>query len=597
MCKPLNINRIVLISITAAFLFSIYSCRPSGNPDITMAELEYHISYLASEALKGRQTGTEGDSLAMEYIRDELLSYGLVPLTDDGFQRFNVIGKAEPGKYNSLSVDGESYNPGKDFVPISFSGNASLNSEIVFAGYGFTINNDSIEWNDYHNIDVKGKWVLILRGDPEAEKSISGFLPFSGDRDKALLAKDMGAEGILMVSGPEFDPEDTIETVMSGDFTVDIPVFRIKRELANRILNKAGYTVKDLEKKLNSRKIIQGFNTGSVATGRSEIITGYSPSRNVIMLLPGECEVLKDEYIIIGAHADHLGMGGSSSRAVDTVAIHPGADDNASGVSAMLELAEKFSLTKGSHKRSILFIAFSGEEMGLLGSKHFVENPGIDLSRVNVMINLDMVGRLKETYSLQVGGVGTAEQLKEKILSLADTSFFDLALSEEGYGPSDHSSFYAKNIPVLFFSTGAHLDYHTPFDTKDKINYEGVEKVSELVYNIASELSKSDERLKFSESGPRESVTRTMRRKGVTLGIMPDFAGNIKEGLRADFVTPGKPADMGGMKKGDIIISINGKPVKNIQDYMFRLNQLKHGQIINVEVIRNDKKELLLIQL
>ena len=172
-----------------------------------------------------------------------------------------------------------------------------------------------------------------------------------------------------------------------------------------------------------------------------------------------------------------------------------------------------------------------------------------------------------------------------------------LTLSEEGYGPSDHSSFYGKDIPVLFFSTGAHLDYHTPYDTPDKINYDGLVIISELVYEISSELAGNNKKLVFMEAGPKTLTNRGMRSRGVTLGIMPDFAGNIKNGLRADFVTPGRPADLGGMKKGDIIVAINGKTINNIQDYMFRLSKLEHGETIQVEVLRGDKKELLLITL
>jgi len=317
------------------------------------------------------------------------------------------------------------------------------------------------------------------------------------------------------------------------------------------------------------------------------------------MVLSVSDEKLRDEYIIIGAHFDHLGLGGpgSSSRAVDTTGVHHGADDNASGVALMLELAEKFARTKDSHKRSIVCIGFTGEEMGLLGSKYFTENPGIDLKKVNAMINLDMVGRLKETNILQISGVGTATGLRDKLYAATDTTTIKLALSEEGYGPSDHSAFYGKDIPVLFYTTGAHLDYHTPNDIADSINYKGMVALSSLIFKMGSELANDPVRLKFNEAGPKEEVSRPARRKGVTLGIMPDFAGNVKNGLRADFVTPGKPAALGGMKKGDIITAINGKPVGNIQDYMFRLGQLKHGETISVEVLRDGKKEVLLIQL
>jgi hypothetical protein len=292
-----------------------------------------------------------------------------------------------------------------------------------------------------------------------------------------------------------------------------------------------------------------------------------------------------------------LGGTGSGSRVPDTVAVHHGADDNASGVGMMLELAEKFALTEGSHKKSIICVAFTGEEEGLLGSKYFVDHPGIDLSKVNAMVNLDMVGRLQETNVLQISGVGTAEGFRDLVYSESDTSVIKLTLSDEGYGPSDHSSFYGKNIPVLFYSTGAHLDYHTPSDTYDKVNYKGMVSISSLIFNVIEKLASSTERLKFREAGPKIEQGRPMRRKGVTLGIMPDFAGNVKNGLRADFVTPGKPAALGGMKKGDIITSINGKTVNNIQDYMFRMSQLKHGQTISVEILRDGDKMVLLIQL
>jgi membrane-associated protease RseP (regulator of RpoE activity) len=222
---------------------------------------------------------------------------------------------------------------------------------------------------------------------------------------------------------------------------------------------------------------------------------------------------------------------------------------------------------------------------------------GIDPAAVNLMVNLDMVGRLKEGNGLQVGGVGTASGLRDKVTSFNDSTLLSLSFTDEGYGPSDHSSFYAKDIPVLVFTTGAHLDYHTPADTWDKLNYEGMVRIGDLLYDIVSSAAGEPERLAFTEAGPKGPAQSMSRRRGVTLGIMPDFAGNVKNGLRADFVTPGKPAALGGMVKGDIIVTMDEKPVKNIEDYMFRLSQLKPGQTVTVEVIRNGKTELLLIQL
>jgi hypothetical protein len=586
-----NITRLLPVM----FFIFLTSCIP--NREVTVSELSDHLKYLASDSLKGRLTGSSGDSLAAEYIRNELASCGFEPLTGDGFQRFKVTIRLVAGPGNSMAVNGTSLVPEQDFMPFSFSSNTGFEAEVIFVGYGFNINEERLKWNDYQGIDVKGKWALMLRSDPEADNSTSQFIPNSGDRIKALVAKDMGAAGVLLVSGTGFDPQDTFESLNATDLSTGIPVIRIKREAAERILAKNNRTINELEKILNDKRKPFSFATGTVVNARAEIVRETGNTRNVVMLLPGEDESLKNEYVIIGAHFDHLGMGGSASMTPDSAAVHYGADDNASGVGMMLEIAEKFALSKGSHLRSIICVAFTGEEEGVLGSKYFVNNPGIDMTKVNAMINLDMVGRLQESNILQISGVGTSSELKKIILANCDTTVIKLVLSDEGYGPSDHSSFYAKNIPVLFYTTGAHLDCHTPKDTYDKINYQGMVNISSLIFDVTRQLVSDPDRQIFREAGPKEDQGRPMRRKSVTLGIMPDFNGNEKSGLRADIVTPGKPAARGGMKNGDIITSINGKTISNIYDYMSRMGQLKNSQTITVEVLRDGNKMVLIIQL
>lgn len=580
-------------------LILLFACRSIkiDEPGITIPELEEHIGFLASDELKGRLPGTEGDIQSAEYIRDALESWGLVPAVDNGLQSFEIVSSLETGNSNKLIINDKPVPPEK-FMPLAFSESAELEAKLAFTGYGFDIQSDTLNWNDYDNINVKDKWVMFLRADPEVDDPLSNFANVSADRDKVMMAKDKGAGGVLMVSGKGLDDMDEFESLAKGEYSTGIPVFRIKREIANLILGENNVSIDELEEKLNKTYSSHSFEMDCLIKGTAELIEKKVTTQNVLMTLPGNDPVLKDEYLIIGGHFDHLGMGGpgSSSRAVDTVAIHYGADDNASGIAAMLEIAEKFA-DNSDNARSIIFAGFSAEEMGLLGSKYLVDHMPVETDRVNAMINLDMVGRLKESKILQVGGVGTAQELKEIITQLTDSALIKLTLSEEGYGPSDHSSFYGKDIPVLFFSTGAHLDYHTPYDTPDKINYDGLVIISELVYEISSELAGNNKKLVFMEAGPKTLTNRGMRRKGVTLGIMPDFAGNIKNGLRADFVTPGRPANLGGMKKGDIIVAINGKTINNIQDYMFRLSKLEHGETIQVEVLRGDKKELLLIAL
>lgn len=595
MKKTVSTSILILLSLVFAFAQNT----PKLNENAA-EQLRKYVRYLASDELQGRKTGKPGDSLASEFIHGELLKDGLIPLSGNGFQRFRVTDKIINGPNNRLEINSRSLVPEKDFAPFAFSQNAGFSGKVVFVGYGFSINADSLKWNDYAGMDVKGKIALMFRADPEIDKNLSPFMKYSRDRDKALQARDMGATAVLLVSGKLFDPEDKFESLALGEQSVGIPVFRISRSVADEILKTKQETADNLEKLLNEKRSPYSFETGVEISGQSDVVQTTIPTRNVEMLIPGTDPVLKNQYVVIGAHFDHLGLGGpgSGSRVPDTVAIHYGADDNASGTAMLIALAQKLAAHPESHRRSIVVLAFSGEEMGLLGSKYFVEHPALDLKNVDAMVNLDMVGRLTDSTSLQIGGVGTAANFREIIYDSCDTTKLRLSLSEEGYGPSDHASFYGHDIPVLFLTSGAHLDYHTPSDTWDKINYTGMVKIADVAYRIISRLADSDQKLAFQEAGPKVDTGRGLsRRKGVTLGIMPDFAGNVKNGLRADLVTPGRPAAIGGMKKGDIIISINGKPVGNIQDYMFRLNQLKSGETIHVEVLRGGQKQVLIIQL
>jgi aminopeptidase YwaD len=564
---------------------------------ITKDELTYIAGRLASEEFSGRGTGTGGDSLAALFIREEFMKAGLVAFNGSGLQQFRVNTAVESGEKNILLINGRKYLREKDFSPLALTSNSALIAPVVYCGYGFVSPADSLEWNDFKGIDISGKWVLMLRGYPESNPAAKPYEEISSDRMKVMNAREHGAAGVLLVSGEKWDPADNIEKPSRSEGSAGIPVLQIKRSVADSILWRSGLTLGELEEKADAMTATASFITSSVADAEAEVILRQANTFNVVMKLGGSQP--DGEQVIIGAHYDHLGMGGpgSGSRTPDTVAIHYGADDNASGVALMIELAERLAAEKQKYARDILFVAFSGEEMGLLGSKYFVENMGIDPAAVNLMVNLDMVGRLKEGNGLQVGGVGTAAGLRDKVASLNDSTSLSLSFTEEGYGPSDHSSFYAKDIPVLLFTTGAHLDYHTPFDTWDKLNYEGMVRIGDLLYDIVSYAAGEPGRLAFTEAGPKGPAQPMSRRRGVTFGIMPDFAGNVKTGLRADFVTPGKPAALGGMVKGDIIVAIEDKPVNNIEDYMFRLSQLKPGQTVTVEVIRGEKRELLIIQL
>ena len=583
-------------------LFVLLSCsRIKENPAVTEKELMAHVEYLASDSLKGRQAGTPEDIIAARYIAEEFHKAGIKWFTDDGLQEFEIVTDLELGKNNTLQLQEVSGVPGKDFTPAPFSSNDSLDAEVVFCGYGFEINQTDLKWNDYAGHNVSGKWVMVLRGNPLPDQSSSIYDNYSNDRDKAMVARDNGASGIIFISGPLFDPYDELMSLKTKESSVNIPAIHITRNLADLILKSSGNSTATLEKKINDKLKPFSFNTGVITKGSAEIIPRKANTYNVAGFIEGSDPEKRNQWIILGAHYDHIGLGGpgSSTRTPDTIAVHYGADDNASGVASLIEIAEKFALNEKYPERSFLFLAFGGEEMGLLGSKHFVDSSMIPLDSVSLMMNLDMVGRMKDGR-LQVIGTGTSDEAEGIITQLAIEDSIALTTSPEGFGfgASDHASFYAKDIPVIFLTTGVHLDYHTPGDIAEKINYQDMVKVDDFAYQILDSISRLDSMLTFRESGPKTVSTVRPVRGMVTLGIMPDITSTDDSlGMRVEFVTPGKPAQIGGMKKGDIILYVDGKPINNVYDYMFRLQKLNRGQQVIVTVNRNGTNLDLLIQL
>jgi len=565
------------------------------NPDITVKELKEDIGYLAADELKGRKSGEAGELSAAKYIQAKFEQAGLKMLYDNGFQKFGLVTAAEPGKGNLLEVNGEKFEIDSSFLPYAFSANTAISAGVVFAGYGLEVNQDTLKWNDYAGVDVSGKWVIALQGDPDLENAQSPFIEFSSERTKALVASDKNAAGLILVAGTKFSEKDHLSTLIfdKNSSRYSIPIIQVTRATADKMLGET--TIEKLEANILQSKKTSSFYAKTSVKATIDVELIEAETRNVVALLPGTDPGLKDEYIVIGAHFDHLGMGGvgSGSRVPDTIAVHNGADDNASGVAAIIQLAQKLAGQK-NNKRSIIFATFSAEEMGLVGSKEFVNKPPVPTEKMVAMFNFDMVGRLDTANDLSIGGTQTAKET-ETLLTSFNTDF-NLGFSPEGVGPSDHASFYLQNIPVFFISTGAHPDYHTPRDDAEFINYEGEKKVTEYALKVINEVVNRDNDLTFQEAGPKFQRSRGGRLK-VTFGIMPDFAGLEKRGLRVDAITPGKPADKAGMKKGDIIIAIEGKKVGGVHDYMSRLQSLSVGQQVSVDVLRNDKETILIVQL
>lgn len=596
-----------MISKKIIFLFSLLFAGffvASAQTAISRADqLNTTISYLASEELGGRKAGTDGDSLAAVFIRSKLAESGAELLGNNGFQYFGIVAGVKSGEGNRLVSDGNEFEPGTDFQPFSFSSNSSLNAPVVFAGFGLSGTSGDLNWDDYAEVDVKDKWVLVFRGDPEPEKANSAFIPMATDRAKALTARDRGAAGLLLVSPASIEKSDHPIDIAYDKTVSDagIPVVSITRKVASVILGLNTTSIDSIEKVMIDGKKPAFIPVKSTVNATTDVVREKVTTRNIMAMLPGSDPLLKNEFIVVGAHYDHLGMGGtgSGSRVPDEHAVHGGADDNASGVAAVLSMADYFSAKENRPARSLLLVSFGAEEMGLLGSRYFVGHCPVDLKSIKAMVNLDMVGRLKlDLPTLTVSGTGTFTIADSLLDMLSGKRPFEVKRSPDGYGPSDHAAFYGEGIPVLFITTGAHEDYHTPADLASRINYEGTMKVIDFTADLVSKLGNLKSDLVFRESGNRKEGGNYGRGLKVTLGIMPDVSGaETSGGMKVEGTRKDGPAQKAGMVKGDIITAINGLPVGNIYDYMSRLGKLKPGERVNVEVLRDGKKEILIIQL
>lgn len=566
----------------------LISCQPKFEEEITVPEIEEHIAFMASDELKGRYPGTSEDVQLTEYLASEFKKAGLQLYQKTGIQNFDIVQEIEAGTDNQFLMGETSLVLDTDYALLSFSHSGEAKSEVVFTGYGFQIDEDELQWDDYADLDVSGKWVMILRGVPGAQEATSPYMNYSEDRGKALMASDQGAAGVILVSGSSFDPKDQLVELKGKQHPLSIPVVHMSRNAADQLLASAGLdSLSILDTQLSTALQSSSFATGVEVDITVDLQPKKMETSNVIATLKGSDPALMNEYVVIGAHHDHLGMGGpeTSSRAPDTIAVHYGADDNASGVAGVLEASEWLSAQEPA--RSVLFATFGAEEMGLIGSKYLAENSPIDMEAIQVMINLDMIGRLNDERILQVGGVGTSPGFKNLLDSINLNYNFNLKYANEGYGPSDHAAFYSKDVPVLFISTGAHSDYHTPEDQLSAINLEGTREVIAFASEVAAALANETEGIAFTEAGPKVRGSSRGRRGGITLGLMPDMTYDGNEGMPVMFVTEGRPAAVGGIQKDDVIVAIEGKSVGNVYDYMARLDGLKEGMSIVVQVKRD----------
>jgi hypothetical protein len=583
-----NVGLLILIWIGT-------SCRTGRNPysnrEITKEELGYHVAYLASDTLRGRLAGSPEADRAADYIAGELAAYGFAPMGEGGsfFQPFEIVTELRTGKASSLTVAGTALAPEKDFVLLSSSSDTTARGLAVFAGYG--IEAPPLKYDDYANVDVKGRIVLVLRSTPEGDTPHSAFYSHGPIRRKVGTAASKGAKGILVFSGKELRDEELVPLTYDNTLSnYGIPAMSVSRSVAMSILGLSSEAELDkLEDKLRNTKRTGSHVTDSEVELRSELEVVRRTTRNVIGLLPGGDPVLKEEVIVIGAHYDHLGMGGSNSMYRGEPAIHNGADDNASGVSTLLEIAQKLSTERKNLRRSVLAIAFSAEEMGTLGSRFFLDHPTLESKRMVTMVNFDMVGRMKEDQ-LVVHGTGTSPGFTD-ILTRANGAYgLKLTMLKDGNGPSDFSEFYRKDVPVIAFFTDIHEDYHKPTDDADKINLDGQLKISQLAREVIMGLTSDSVKPAFTRV--KGDSMQTPRGFSATLGIVPGYASS-EDGLKVEDVNPGQAADLAGIRKGDLIVRFGSKVVKNVYDYTYALGDYRPGDKVKV-VVRRDGQEVTL---
>jgi len=611
-----------LLAVVIATAAVIAQQKTTSQTEPDVAKLQQHVSYLASDALNGRRTGTQGAVDAARYIAGEFSRAGLRPALQKAgasqrlsvamsqyLQSFPYVAGVKLGPANSLTLGNTSLRVGDDWMPLGFSANASVQSaQTVFVGYGITAS--ELKHDDYADKKANGNIAVALAGTPDGDNPHGQFARFEGVRWKAVAARNAGAKALVIISREANLKDDRLSQLSYDNSAGDagLPVVVVSQaKIGGRSV------FEDLEKRAKS-----GLTEGQanlMASLTVDLVRQDSPAYNVIGVLDGSDRTLKNEVIVIGAHYDHLGRGGEGSLAPKSGEIHHGADDNASGVAGVLELARLLSSQRPKPRRTIVFMAFSGEEEGLLGSNYYVNHPLVPIGNTVAMINMDMIGRMKDR-KLIIGGVGTAKEWREmlgaqnaaqsmtasatsgsgptsgmqvpSLIAVAPGKSFDLTLQEDGYGPSDHSSFYAKQIPVLFFWTGTHNDYHKPSDTYDKINYVDEARILGLVAQIIRQLDAADKRLTYTVA---KSDSQQGRATGfrVYLGTIPNYADS-GNGLLIDGVREDSPAAKAGLKAGDRIVKIGSKDVKNVYDYTYALGEMKAGEEYPIEVMRGTER-------
>ncbi len=576
---------------------------------ISPENLKTHIYYLASQKMKGRGTGTPELNEASKYIANQFKRDGLQPLEGTSyFQKFRVTVGAELGKQNSAVVthgtDKFAGRVGTDWQPLNFSDTGEASVALAFAGFGITA--PEYEYDDYLHMDMTGKAVIVLRQEPQKDDEKSKFegktpTQYSQIVNKAINARNHGAKAMVLVNDlPGPGEEDFLMKFgsLTGPENAGILLVQARRDVVDKWLAPSGKNLAQLQKDIDDKFTPQSYYVPDEKLDlRVDVRRISAETQNVIGVLRGHDPKLSDEAVVIGAHYDHLGLGEKNSLAPSQAGkVHAGADDNASGTSVMMEIARALGNRKAELRRSIVFLAFSGEELGLLGSAYYTKNPAWPLEKTTAMINLDMVGRPKDG-KLVVGGVGSSPGFKE-IVEKANQAGLTVSTTAGAFGgSSDHISFYVKNVPVLFFFSGLHADYHKPSDTPDKILFAEAARVGDLAMHAAQTLATQDARPQFvrvQEAQPTAGGGGSGY--GAYFGSIPDMGEDVV-GVKFADVRDASPAAKAGLKAGDVLIEFAGKEIKNLYDFTYALRAHKPGEEVDVTVMRGKEKMVVKVKL
>ncbi len=588
-----------LIALVAITLFCTTLVVPLTGEETETERLRADVDYLASPELSGRMTGTDGAAAAAEYLAARLTELGAQPLagSDSQLQPFEFVAGSED--LGSSIRRGEETFGGSDRVAaLAFSESDQVTASVVFAGYGLKVpDGQGFPYDSYAGLDVEGKIVLVLRYFPEeADADAKRIMArYSGLRYKALQAREAGAAGMLVVSGPN-SPNAGKTVTDSKDAAFQgsgIPAATISGEVAQWLLGD-GNDLVALQAELDTgNPHIAGFEIeGDPITLSTQVRRVQRQGRNVVGVLPANTPVTYPGSVVIGAHFDHLGTGESGSSLASSDerdAVHAGADDNASGVAAVLELAREWSTKPRS--RNLVVALWSGEELGLLGSQAFVNelaDQNLEIEPVIANINFDMVGRLRERR-LTLQAVGSAESWRGWIEAANVPVGLDLTLQDDPYLPTDSTSFQNAGIPSLNFFTGSHENYHRPSDTADTLNYEGMDQVLDLASGVLRRLLAAEPAPEFVQVARTDPGPGARDGVRAYTGTIPDYAGDVV-GLRLSGVMAGGPAEAAGLQAGDVIVEFAGQEIRNIYDYTYALDAIKIGEDVAVVYERDGER-------